>query len=349
MEENKKIERKVIKISKKKLIWGFVILVIVLVGGWFVLSLLTSSYGVESLSKGSFEDSRRISEEGMPFVPSVSTNNYVDYRPQNQDPSIADTREFMKTNYNSTIKTRDVSDTIKEVKNIVKGADGRVDEFNTSEKYGRIGFVVAKSKFDDFRDEIENITHKKLYTENISSDNLLGQKQGIENQILNVTQSLNSLISQKTELNDTHTKTVTTINKELSRINNELIKVRAIISAESDPQILVSLRSQETNWVGQQSSQKKKLNDENSVYASKLQNLDAMINNAQNNLTQINKTDTNFTDNIETVNGYVSATRVSIWELGVIFSPIHPVLIIIILIIGGIVLFRRRIPRVVVE
>ena len=343
MEENKQMERKVIKISKKKLIWGFVILVIVLI--FWIVAMLMSSFSTarnkgDVMSLNSYGDSNSIIPEMMP------PNNYDDYRYQDQNSSITDTREFMKTSYSSTIKTRNVSDVIKQVKNIVKGADGRVDEINTSEKYGRVRFVVAKSKFDDFRDEIESITHKKLYTESISSNNLLNEKQGIEGQILDANQSLDSLISQRTELNNNHTKIVNSINKELSKINDELVKVRAIISVEKNPQISASLRTQETSWVGQQSYQKKKLSDENNMYVSKLQNFDAMINNASNNLTDANKKDIKFGDNIETVNGYVSAQWVSIWEMAVIFSPIHPTWIIIILIIAGFILFRKRMPKV---
>ncbi|KKP60332.1 MAG: hypothetical protein UR64_C0011G0027, partial [Candidatus Nomurabacteria bacterium GW2011_GWE1_35_16] len=43
---------------------------------------------------------------------------------------------------------------------------------------------------------------------------------------------------------------------------------------------------------------------------------------------------------------YVSAQWISLWEMAVIFSPIHPTLVIIILIILGFVLFRKRMPKV---
>lgn len=345
MEENKQTERRVITISRKKLIISVVVLaVIVLIGGWAVLSVSRNSFGVSSM------------ESALPMVTGGSSSNKMMnsnssdyYRYQEQDSSIKDTREFLKTNYSSTIKTRDVSDVVKQVKNIVKGADGRIDEFNTSEKYGRVRFVVAKSKFDDFRDEVESITHKKLYTESISSQNLLTEKQGIEGQISDTTQSLDSLISQKTELTNSHNKTVISLNKELSRINTELVKVRASIVAEKDSQILVSLRNQEASLVSQYGYQKQKLTEENNSYSSKNQNFDFMINNVNNNLTNINKQDDKFMDNIETVNGFVSAQWVSYWELAVIFLPIHPTWIIIILIIASFVIFRKRMPKVVIQ
>ena len=39
---------------------------------------------------------------------------------------------------------------------------------------------VGKTNFDKFKDDIESITNEKLITEDISSQNLLQQKQGIE-------------------------------------------------------------------------------------------------------------------------------------------------------------------------
>ena len=60
--------------------------------------------------------------------------------------------------------------------------------------------------------------------------------------------------------------------------------------------------------------------------------LDAMISNASNNVTNINKQDDQLIDNVETVNGYVAIEWVSLWEMARIFSPIHPTLVIIILV-----------------
>lgn len=325
MEENKQIERKIIKISKKKLI-GVVVILIALFVLWGLLI---------------FMDSARMKV--------TSRESMIPEYYQDRNSSISDTREFLKTSYNSYIKTRDVSKVVTEIKNIVKGADGRIDSISSGEKYGRVSFVVAKSKFDAFKDEVESITHKKLYTENISSQNLLTEKQGIEGQIVDANSSLESLISKRTELSNTHTKTVGVINKELSRINNELITVRSSISIEKDSQILVALRNQESSFVSQQTYQKQRLSEENKTYSIQKSDLDNWISNANANLNNANKQDDKFMDNIETVNGYVSVSWVSLWDMAVIFSPIHPVWVIIILIILGFVLFRKRMPKVVLE
>ncbi|HAQ02638.1 TPA: hypothetical protein DEP30_00825 [Candidatus Nomurabacteria bacterium] len=344
MEENKIVERKVIKISKKKLIWGAVLIVIVLIIGWGVMSVVSNTFSV-----GSTESSVPMLPSGSSSAKMMNSNSYDYYRYPDQDASIKDTREFLKTSYSSIIKTRDVSDVVTEVKNIVKGSDGRVDEFSSSEKYGRVRFVVAKSKFDAFKDEVESITHKKLYTESISSQNLLTEKQGIEGQILDASTSLSSLTSQRDTLIASHTKAINSMNKELARINGDLAKVRANIALLKPNEINVSFNQQGASLVEQQTNQTQNINQENKNYSIQKKNLDDLISNANANLGNANKQDDKFTDNIETVNGYVSAQWISLWEMAVIFSPIHPTLVIIILIILGFIIFRKKMPKVVVE
>jgi hypothetical protein len=74
-------------------------------------------------------------------------------------------------------------------------------------------------------------------------------------------------------------------------------------------------------------------------------------NEQEKNLANINKQDNQFADNIETVNGSVRITWISMWQMVKIFSPIHPTFIIIILgIVLGVFLNRKgKIPKVEFE
>ncbi len=348
MEENKKVEtvaRRVVTISKKKFIW--IIVLVILFVCWTGLELIKNRFSIGSMNTDYIVPTSFPYESNSKSINGTSMPYHEDsYRYQEQNPSISDTREFMKINYNATIKTRDVEEVVKEVKNIVKGADGRIDNYSSSEKYGYVRFIVAKSKFDAFKDEIESITHKKLYTESVSSQNLLGQKQGIEEETTNTAQSLESLIIQKTDLLVDHTKTVNSINKELAKIESDLAKVRIEIENPDKNSIILSLYSRESLLVDQQKFQKQKLSEENKNFQIKNQNLDNLINNQNSNLTNLNKQDNKFTNNIETVDGYINVNWVSIWEMVVIFSPIHPIWIIIILIVFAIILFRKKFPIV---
>lgn len=355
--------RKVIKISRKKFIITTIIVVVVLI----VILVISLISGVFSRVGGGsrYYDYDVMQQNSMPYDSGlgdvenesfdISTEmmppNSYNYRYKEQTPTIKDTREFLKTSYNGSIKTRNVQDVTNEIKNIVKGADGRIDNFYSSEKIGGVTFVVAKSKFDAFREEIEKITHKKLFTETTSSQNLLTQKQGIEATTENIVNTLENLKNQKSALDTKHTQAVSSINKELTRIRAELVAVRAVIAVTTDPDVLISLRNQETSLVSQETSQKKLLNTENSNYKTQNQNLENSINNANNNLTNINEVDSQFTDNIETVSGHISVNWVSLWAMAKIFSPIHPTLVIIILVIAIRFYLKRKghIPKIVLQ
>lgn len=349
-EQEKKIDsRKVIKISRKKFIITTVIVVVILIlvflSRYFLSSLFVG--GPTSINLGSLPP---INMPGS-YEKETRINNLMSdgqYGGGYQQPDITDTREFLKTNYSANIQTRKVKDVTTEVKNIIKGADGRIDNIHSSEKNGFISFVVPKSNFEVFKNEIESITHKKLFTDNESSQNLLSQKQGIESTTESIINTLENLNNQKNNLAIDHQNKVNIINREITRIKNELATIRLAISSTTDQTALYTLRNQETSLINQESTQKKLLSNENSSFTIQNQNLENSISYQNSNLTNINKVDGQFTDNIETVNGSVNITWVNLWEIAKIFSPISPIIIIIfiVLVIGYYLKRKNYIPRV---
>ena len=160
--------RRVIRLSLKKIIW---IIVIVLVVLWL-------GRGFWSSSRMGF-DATTVNKS---YAPGVMMPRIDDdyYRGDYSQSDISDTREFLKTSYYGQIQTRRVAEIVDDVKNEVRDVEGRVDSLSSSEKYGSISFVVPKSRFEEFRIGVEALTHRKLYAEDISSDNLLNQKQNLE-------------------------------------------------------------------------------------------------------------------------------------------------------------------------
>ncbi len=357
-ESNKMIERGSHKSTAK-----FIIIFVVICGVlWLAYNLLTSTFGVGPT---------QITEDSIPCISgpgimcpddgytgrsynslerSISISKNSNYY-QDQTPTIEDTREFIKMSYNSTIKTRKVSEIVTNVKNIIAGADGRVDSFNSSEKRGYISFVVDKDKFEDLRSQVAKLVNAKLYVENISGQNLLSQKQNIEEQATATINTLESLKNQLASLEKSHTQNVSAINKQLSSIRSQLTSVRASIAVTTDPTIMTSLRSQETLLMQQESTQNTKLGNENKSYNSQKQNLNNDINAWNNNLTYVSNQDMQFTNNVETVNGYITVSWISYWDMAKLFSPIHPLLIIIILIFVSWLPLRHKkiMPKVVIE
>jgi hypothetical protein len=249
-------------------------------------------------------------------------------------PNVTDTREFLKVSYNATLKTRDVRETVRDVKGAIRDAEGRIDNENTSDKRGTISFVVPKSKFDAFRDEIESLTHSKLYTETISSQNLLNQKQGIEQQMQTATSSLASLEQQKRDLDARHNQTINTIQRELTSIAEQLTAVRQAMNNTQDEAQLAQLRAQESALVSRQVTLRQNRDSENASYNSRNQTLTTQIAYAKNNVNQVQKQDDQFTNNIETVNGYIHISWIGLWGLAAALSPIHPIIIVLVLAVG---------------
>jgi hypothetical protein len=344
------VTRKVIKLSKKKLYIGSAIVVVVILLILVGLSMSTKSARSKSWSVGQPLMMNSIAPEA---TNSLGGDSYFQKSPQyyNDQPSITDTREFMKINYSANIVSRKVEDTVNSIQNIVKGSDGRIDGINSSKKNGYIRFVVPQSKFDAFKSQMESLTNKKLYTENISSQNLLSQKQGIEKQTDSIANTLVNLNAQKATLDAKHTQTVNFINTEITRIRGELTGIRTAIAGATNNQALTVLRDRESSYTKQEAQQLQLLNNENSVYAIKSQNLENMISGGNNGLTIMNETDSQFTDNIETVNGYVSVNWASLWKMTRILSPIPPTVIVIVLL--AIVAFCLKrynyIPKVELE
>lgn len=354
-------DRKIVKISKKKL--GLVI-VGMLIG-------LAVWYGVISYNRQiSFRYDRNIQlrdnstsgsapadvtiRDGIFYdAPSLSIAKpeSVYMKDIGKQIGIGDTREFLKTSYSSNIKTRDVQSVVTKVKNIVKGNDGRVDNISSSELSGYITFVVPKSKFEEFRNEVEALTHKKLFAETSSSQNLLAEKQSIEEQTTNIKKNLQSLEDQKDSLKVSHDKSVASINKELQSIRAELNKIRKQIAETTDNDALNSLRSQESSYVSRETTQKQYLSSENNSYTAQNANLESQIKFQNNNLENVNKQDENFTENIETVDGSVSVEWISIWQMIKAFSPVSPeILVIVLVIIGWNILAKLGImPKFVLE
>jgi len=352
MENFEQGTRKVIKISRKKVIISVIVVVLILLVLGFSYMPDTNRNRPFGINDGGGAESALPTVSVPTTAPGIiaEDGNYQkgydmmtvppDY--YGGQPTINDTREFLKTNYSAQIQTRDVSGVVRDVKNAVAGADGRVDSINSSEKYGYINFVVAKSKFDSFKEEIESLVHKKLYTENVSSENLLGQKQGIEEQANSITKSLADLEKSKKDLDARHSVTLKSLASDLSSVQIQLATLRLEIANTTDNAQLTILRNQELTLIQRESTIKQNQNTENKNYANQSANLTSQIKQMNDNLANNIKQDVQFADNIETVSGYISVNWISYWQMAKLFSPIHPTIIVIVIILGILYALKRK-------
>ena len=344
--------RKVVKISKRKVLLMAGVVVIALIAWYGRIFFIQKSLPKIVNYNQSYGDGPNLSIAKPESVGISDLSKMMpDYFRNNQQISVSDTREFLKTNYSAVIKTRDVQTVVTSVKNIVKGNDGRVDNISSSELNGYLTFVVPKSKYEAFRSEIESLTHKKLFSETSLSQNLLGQKQSIEQQTSNIKKNLESLNEQKEALRLQHNQAVATINKELQSIRSQLSNIRKQIAETTDADVLNSLRSQESNYVSRENAQKQYLSRENSQYTAQNASLESQIKIQNTNLENVNTQDENFTENIETVEGRVDVKWISIWQMIKVFSPVSPeiLVIVIIVIIWNILARLGYVPKFVWE
>ncbi|MEN9582185.1 MAG: hypothetical protein RL641_139 [Candidatus Parcubacteria bacterium] len=343
--------RKIIKISKKKVTW-LVVIVAVIFLGWFVRGYLGTTLGVGP-SMGTSSNYRY---PGMTMPPMMETDTAgngmmpdIYPYPYNEQSSYKDTREFLKTNYNAVIYTRHVADVIKDAKNIVKGADGRVDNISSTDKYGYISFVVPKSKFEAFKDEIESLTNEKLVNVSESSTNLLSQKQGIEQQAEDISNNLSALEKAKASLATKHNQTLATLNEQIATKQTEINAKTTEAAASTDQTQKNLLTSQQNTKIWEKSMLEQKKAEENTSYNTQQKNYNNQIAAAKLNQDNNVKQDETFTDNIETVNGTINANWISVWGLAKIFSPVNPTIIVIVLALLVIFYLNRRgyIPKFV--
>ena len=195
-------EQKTVTVSIKKILKWLSVIIIV---------LLISRFGY-LLSRNNSSSLRSYSNE----IPMIT------FTDSGSSSSISDTREFMKTSYSGNIKTRDVKNISRDIRGIIRDMDGRIDNEDISEKYGRIDFVIPKSNLDDFRDEIESLVHAKLYTETTSSQNLLNEKKSIENRSDIATKSLSDTQLEKTKLESTYSKNIASLQSQINSTEKKL-------------------------------------------------------------------------------------------------------------------------------
>jgi hypothetical protein len=339
MENN--TSRRIIRISKKKIGIALIILVII--------AFVVYAYNINRPHYyGGMEDGAAIPQFDVGAGTSGAPSDYRGGMYYGGQPDVTDTREFLKTSYSSQIKTRDVRDAVKRVKGAVREAQGRVDSETSGPKYGYINFVVPKAKFESFRDEVESITHKKLYTENVSSQNLLGQKQNIDQQMNQATSSLADLEKQKSDLTTKHNQKMDAYRQELAGLQEGIVNYNKQLQNTEDEEsktfYIARIASLQQGIELNQKNQSAEIKN----YNSQNQILTAQIKYAKDSVNNVEKRDDQFMDNIETVSGYVSVNWISYWDMATLISPIHPTIIIIILVLIALYFLNRKgyIPKV---
>jgi uncharacterized protein len=279
-------------------------------------------------------------------APSIAYNQgaYDSYSPPyygGGEPTISDTREFLKTNYNATIQTRDVGDMTMRVENIVHILDGRVDGSSSGETSGYVNFAIPKSELGSFKLQLRDLVGVRFYTEQSSSQNLLADKQMIEESQKQTEKNLNDLKTERAQIVRAHNQNISLYQTQVDSIRSEMT-VLNIEYPSATPNRKVDITNRINQLQVEINTVTSQITSENKNYQSRLGGIDSKINNTNENLSAIQKQDTTLIDSVATVSGYISITHINVWEMVDAYLP-GPLLawILIVVALVSYVWYRR--------
>lgn len=311
------------EIKKRKgtnlMVWGILVGILTLVI-WGGINISSSSMGFKAMPMQDIPYGPRPRSSVLPSSPP--------YRPDTRGEvsDITDTREFLKINFSATLFTRKISEVSKRVEDAVRLVDGRIDSLDVSERSAYIRFVIPKSDLSEFRDQLETLVHAKLYIENISSQNLLEEKQNIEERTDTAEMSLAELEADKKSLDTTHRGKAADYQAQLVKWQNQLDGVRSAkgglnMAAEGATSTRTQLESEEETLIARIRQIQNEQASELQSYTTQNKTLTTRIEGAGGVVTELAEEDEDFMNDVETVNGYIVVSWISWWSMGERFSP----------------------------
>jgi len=253
--------------------------------------------------------SNSISELGIPS----SDKQYFPSSP------ISDGREFLKKDYNATIRSREVETLTTRIQTMIRGFNGRVDGSSSSEKFGYISFVIPASSLDAFRSEIKSLVPNKFYIEQTSAQNLLPQKQSIEHVLIETEASISQLQISRQQAVDAHKKALASLSTQISSVSKQIAALDAEVSY--DPARQAEIAAQKQQLTNRKISLQNQIATENKNYEQNLSSIDAQIRDSQTTLDSLRNQDQSLLDNVATVQGTISVNWIGIGELMDLYLP----------------------------
>ena len=260
---------------------------------------------------------------------------------------ITDTRQFLKTTYHGTLQTRQVIEMVEELQNIIEDHDGRIDSVRGGNRLGALSFVLPKAEFDSFKGAMRELAHPRLYVEDISSENLLGEKQMIEATILDHSQNLDELDDQREQLEAGHAARVSSLQSQIANLQGQLNDVRMTLSLAlfEDDMARNNMLGREASLISSIASLERQLANEHARYASESDMIDGQTEYIESRLDASFEEDMQFMNNIETVDGDVFVYWISVWELLQLRAPWFIWIVIFICLLGVVIGIRKGVKN----
>lgn len=301
----------------------------------------------ESIKMPQARDTGSAQYNTMESAPSLGTRSGGSggFEAQQEIP-IADPREYLKTDYQAAIYTRNVQELTQRVQTAVRGFGGRVDGLNSSPTYGSIHFVIPASQFNAFQNEVINLAGKRFLIENIYTENLLPQKQSIEQDSESARKTLIQLNVDRAQLIENHNRVLTAIHAQLAAYVYELSQLKREVTIDPVRQAQIAARIQ---WLlKEEKIINARLENENADYGRNFQLLDIKIMNAKNNIEFLRAQNQQLLNTVATIRGTISFHWISWRQIVNLYIPFPWIPI---LLMGGAVItygINRRKNRLIV-
>jgi len=253
-----------------------------------------------------------------------------------------DTREFMDTEYYATINSRDVYDDSEKTLTILRGNGARIDSANQSTKYARISFAMPQSSLEKMIDELKELAPGKFYVESTQSENLLKQKQSIEEEQKSAEQELERLEDQRQDIIDSYTQDINMWKDALDSANRKIESINKEKASTFEPGKVELLNLEFTKEHAAKLKAESKIRMFESQYEIDLEAADRRISEQQATIQRLGEEDTALVQKTEIVTGTISLQWISVWGILNLYLPVRPILITLIIIGAWFLLARRR-------
>lgn len=234
-----------------------------------------------------------------------------------------DTRELLKTYYNTNLVTRSVDMIARNIQTMVRGYGGRIDNASIGEHFASISFVLPAAKFDTFRREMLTLLPKRFITEQTSVSNMLPQKRSLEERATQVATTLVELRAKTEQMATTHRQALAAIERRRAAIAAERTKLAAEIPIDYVGEAI--LKEQHIERRRKLDQEEARVNrdraNENARYEREKANNDAAIRYAEQEQTQVATQDHALLDDVATVEGSISISWVSVWGIAKLYLP----------------------------
>jgi hypothetical protein len=229
-------------------------------------------------------------------------------------PSAEDTREFVKTHYSAQMRSRDVGALARHVETTIRGYEGRIDSQSVSTERAYLRFVVPAGKYETFRAELEGLVGSRFLDVSISSENRLGEKQSIEEQIARATSTLAAAKRERQSLVSAHAGAVASYDAKITAAKTELSDLQEEQpNGEREAQIAM-LKDEIT-------ALESALARENAAYEKQLASIDARISYAERLTDAADARDEHLMDDLATVDGLIEIRWIGLWEYVQAYLP----------------------------